>query len=121
MSETYEFSAATPVKRPARKGAGRKAEANPFETAVKEIAGARDGDGNPLARQASFTLEAGESLKQRDARIRRFLTRASKDAAKERGLDEHAYSISKAIEETDTPGAYVVKFWDRGPRSSSLA
>lgn len=115
MSETYEFSVATPVRRPARRGAGRKPEVNPFTDAVRAIVGQQDAEGNPLARQATFTLDsaAGETYKQRHQRIRRFLSRAGKDIAKANGLDEKAYNIALVIEEGTTPGTYVAKFWDR--------
>lgn len=113
MSETYEFIEAAPVKRPGRQGAGRKREDNPFEDAVKAIAGQTDGEGSPLARAVVFHLdvENGETLKQRKARIRRFLTRAGKDLAPE---SEEPFKINLVV--TDTPdenGAYKATFWHR--------
>lgn len=112
MSETYTFQEAAPVKRAARKGAGRRAEPNPFEAAVREIAGRVDGDGTPLARSTAFTLDAenGETLKQRRDRIRRFLTRAGKLVSDERG------GVDVSIELRIKPYAansYEATFWDR--------
>jgi hypothetical protein len=112
MTETYEFAPCAPVRRPGRQGAGRRPETNPFENDVKAIVGKVDEDGAPLARQASFKLiaENGETLKQRSARIRRFLTRAGKELA---GEGQRAYNIAMVIEESAIEGVYLVKFWDR--------
>lgn len=113
MSETYEFIEATPVKRTARVGAGRKREDNPFESAVREIAGKTDEDGNPLARAVVITLdeENGETLKQRRARIRRFLTRAGKEIVQD---GTEPLLIKMADEPVgDVPNTYKITFWHR--------
>lgn len=113
MSETYEFVEAKPVKRTARVGAGRKREANPFEGAVREIAGKTDEDGNPLARAVIITLdeENGETLKQRRARVRRFLTRAGKEIVED-GADP--LLIKMADEPVDgQANTYKITFWHR--------
>lgn len=111
MSEQYEFAPCAPVKRPGRQGAGRRPEVNPFEVQVREVVGKTE-NGAPAARQASFKLDSdnGETLKQRTARIRRFLTKAGKSLAPEGG---DAYNIAMVVEETTLDDVYVVKFWDR--------
>ncbi len=113
MTETYEFTATEPAKRAGRQGAGRRREHNPFEAAVREIVGTGQ------ARQTQFTLsvENGETLKQRKDRIRRFLTRASKDVAAENGVEPYAIALTVG----EVPGQegasgeqlYFAKFWDR--------
>lgn len=122
MSETYQFVETAPVKRPGRQGAGRKREDNPFEDAVREIAGQTDEHGNPRARSTTFVLDAenGETEKQRTARIRRFLTRAGKDIVAD-GADAlkinmvvKAGRLDGAGNVVDAPeGTYVVTFWHR--------
>lgn len=112
-AETYEFTEAAPVKRPGRQGAGRKREDNPFEAAVKSIAGQSDGEGNPLARSTKFApnAEQGETLKQRKARIRRLLTRAGKDL-----VADGAEPLKITLVTTDTPdedGNYIATFWHK--------
>lgn len=109
MSESYVFTESVPAKRAGRQGSGRQKEPNPFESAVEAIVGTKS------ARDASFTLDAenGETLKQRQARIRRFLTRAGKDVAAKQNRSE-PYKIALTITEVgEGTGAYVAKFWDQ--------
>lgn len=110
MSEQYTFTESVPAKRAGRQGSGRQKEPNPFESAVGAIVGTKG------ARDASFSLdvENGETLKQRQARIRRFLTRAGKDVAAKQGRSD-AYKIALTISQVGDEGsnAYVAKFWDQ--------
>lgn len=120
--ESYEFQIVEPVKRQPRKGAGRRPAANPFLAGVRQVAGQSDERG-PLTASAPFKLdEARETLEQRTARIRRFLTSAGKQVAAERSAETgqtiDSYSIGMHISETqaasaDGPATYVVKLWDR--------
>lgn len=110
-TETYEFHVAEPVRRAPRKGAGRRAEPNPFIDGVRSIVGKTDESGAPLTLAAPFTLNhaRNETLKQRSARIRRALTKAGKLIATEN--DVQPYAIEMRVEESGD--SYVVKFWDR--------
>lgn len=108
--ESYEFTESVPAKRAGRQGSGRQKEPNPFEEAVAAIAGTKS------ARDASFSLdvENGETIEQRKARIRRFLTRAGKDVAAKQNRAE-PYKIALTISQVGDAGsnAYVAKFWDQ--------
>lgn len=109
MSETYEFEAAKPVKRPGRQGAGRKPEENPFEAAVAAIVNTDE------ARATTFTLDAenGETLKQRLARVRRLLTRAGKELAEKHGHGD-AYRIERSVEPVEGQAdTWRVTFWHK--------
>ncbi len=108
-TETYEFFETEPARRAGRQGAGRQKEPNPFHAAVQAIAGTKS------ARGSKFTLdtENGETIEQRQARIRRLLTRAGKEVAAERGA-EKPYRIALTITPVDgEPNTYETKFWDQ--------
>lgn len=125
-TEVYEIKPSTPVKRPGRQGAGRRAEANPFESAVAEIVGQFDPDGAPMARETTITLntERGETLKQRASRVRRFLTAAGKTVATNSGHSE-PWRITMTVEDGEgtlipederevfTSGTFTIRFWAR--------
>lgn len=123
MTETYEFTPSTPARRAGRQGAGRKPEPNPFESAVREIAGTGQ------ARDTYFVLDTDndETLKQRKDRIRRFLTRAGKVVAEERGVEPLTVELSitpayrEDAPEEIIPGVFVAKFWDRQGVKDALA
>lgn len=120
MSETYEFSSATPIKRAGRQGAGRKPTPNPFLDAVRAIAGQVNADGTSEARKAPVVLdiERGETYKQRYSRIRRQLTAAGKLVAKERSAAEPFMivmdlSVDLTPDGDDSASNYTLTFWDR--------
>lgn len=110
MSETYEFTAATPVPRAGRQGAGRRPDPNPFLEAVKAIVGQTNGDGTPEARQAVVVLDSGrgETYKQRYSRIRRQLTAAGKECG-----DDVSISMDLTPEPNPETGAHTLTFWHR--------
>lgn len=109
MSETYEFVAATPVKRAARSGAGRKKDDNPFEAGVKAILGTDE------ARATTFTLdvENGETFKQRKDRIRRLLTRAGKECVAD-GQDPATIKLA-IVPVEGSENTYTATFWHYQP------
>ena len=123
MIEAYgETQFVEPVKRPGRKGAGRKPDPNPFIDDVRCIVGQTDKTGRPLTAARAFTLEheRNETLAQRSARIRRFLTRAGKEVAKEvesqfadSGMLPYSIGMNIVAAGDGEGEGYVVKFWDR--------
>lgn len=121
VSETYTFSDAEPVKRAGRQGAGRKKEPNPFHEAVREVVGQVREDGAPRTKSTPFQLDAenGETLEQRIGRIRRFLTRASKELNAQTTIDLSitdvvtGKTLSKRRDGHRTTGEFSVRFWDR--------
>lgn len=113
MSETYgTIEDAEPVKRAARKGAGRKREDNPLETIVKSVLGQRSEDGTPVFKKTTFVLDAenGESEKQRFARVRRLLTRAGKELVED---GQEPAKIERDITGPDESGVYTLTVWHR--------
>lgn len=109
MSETYtEPVEAEPIKRAAREGAGRRREANPLEGHVKSVLGQKNEDGTPKTVATTFTLntEAGETIEQRSARIRRLLTRAGKELV---AAGQDPAKIDRAISGPDESGVYTLK------------
>ena len=113
-TETYsEPVDVEPVKRVARKGAGRRPAPNPFIDSVRLVAGHPS-----IVKGRGFSLdsERGETLKQRHGRIRRWLTAAGVEIASEQGRSE-PYRIGMAIEPntegSGVVGDYIVKFWDK--------
>ncbi len=112
-TETYsEAVDVAPVKRVARKGAGRRPAPNPFIDSVRLVIG----NGATKGRGFSLDAERGETLKQRHGRVRRALTAAGVEIANEQGRGE-PYRIGMAIEPnaegSGVSGDYIVKFWDK--------
>ncbi len=117
-TEVYEFRATVPRKQAPRAGAGRPAAPNPFTEAVARIAGKTqvvDGQSMPLAAETAFVLDAehGETLKQRWDRIRRQLTAAGQEVAREHERGER-YTIDRSpVEFNEAAGVYTFSFWDK--------
>lgn len=120
-TETYTFTDAEPVRRAGRQGAGRKKEPNPFHEAVREVIGQTREDGAPRTKSTPFQLDTanGETLEQRIGRIRRFLTRATKELGAETVVDlsitdrATGETLSKRRDGHRTTGDFTVRFWDR--------
>jgi hypothetical protein len=114
--ETYEFRAATPVKRAGRKGAGRKPTPNPFIDAVRGIAGTVDANGQAEARESAVLLDVhcGETYKQRYSRVRRQLTAAGKLIAQERGaVEPFRIEMSLRPVSPESVNELILTIWDR--------
>lgn len=120
-TETYTFQEAEPVKRAGRQGAGRKKENNPFHEAVRSVVGVTREDGAPYTVSTPFHLDVanGETLEQRIGRIRRFLTRATKELDAQTVVDlsitdlATGETLSKRRDGHRTSGDFAVRFWDR--------